>query len=117
MIRPERPSAENRRWRAFAPRSTAKSVLIAFVVLALLTLVAVVRPSSAATTTWSVASSPGIGNLNGVSCDSTPRCVAVGYVVTAQGTRRTLAQTSSGTTWTVMPTTNRGNRNNVLAGV
>jgi len=70
--------------------------------------------------TWSVTPNPGVAGsaLNGVSCArDTPFCVAVGWTLEG-GTARALIETSFDEgPWSLSPSANVGNADNVLNGV
>jgi hypothetical protein len=70
--------------------------------------------------TWSVTPNPGVAGsaLNGVSCArDTPFCVAVGWTLDG-GTARALIETSFDEgPWSLSPSANVGNADNVLNGV
>ena len=74
-------------------------------------------------TSWSVVPSPNPGTmynqLQGVSCASLTACTAVGWYYRASSTRiqRTLIESWNGTSWSVVPSPNRGARYNELDGV
>jgi hypothetical protein len=78
-------------------------------------------PASAQALTWSVVPSPneGAGSyLQGVSCASAAACTAVGYYLTkANLNDRTFIESWDGTSWSVVPSPNRGTADNSLAGV
>jgi hypothetical protein len=72
--------------------------------------------------TWSVVPSPSPGvvqnDFYGVSCLSTSDCVAVGDTDNGGGTVfRTLVASWNGLSWTVVPSPNETNGNNILYGV
>jgi hypothetical protein len=73
--------------------------------------------------TWSVSPSPNRGTgdnvLNGVSCVSATACTAAGYSINSSGVYRTLIESWNGTSWSVVPSPNRGTATakNFLSGV
>jgi hypothetical protein len=71
--------------------------------------------------TWSIVPSPnpspGRGALAGVSCPSPTSCRAIGSYANSKGVSRALAESWNGSTWSIVPTPNRGTVNNALGGV
>jgi hypothetical protein len=63
-------------------------------------------------TSWSIVASPNRGTnfdrLLGVSCTSARQCEATGSYADANLTTQTLAETWNGTTWSLVPSANRG---------
>jgi hypothetical protein len=62
-------------------------------------------------TKWSIVASPnpasgGYNTLNGVSCTSTSRCIAVGGYLTPDGRRPTLVEQWNGTEWSILASPN-----------
>jgi hypothetical protein len=90
-------------------------------VLAGLALLGGSVPASGQALTWSVVPSPneGVGSyLQGVSCASAAACTAVGYYLTSGNLKnRTFIESWNGTSWSVVPSPNRGTADNSLAGV
>ncbi len=74
-------------------------------------------------TSWLVVPSPSPGSmynqLQGVSCASLTACTAVGwyYRASSSGVQRTLIESWNGTSWSMVPSPNRGVRYNELDGV
>jgi hypothetical protein len=72
-------------------------------------------------TSWSVVPSPnppgGNDSLYGVSCLSAISCIAVGNRVNGSGVYRTLIASWDGTSWTIVPSPNRGGNDSILEDV
>jgi hypothetical protein len=72
-------------------------------------------------TSWAVVPSPDSGNssnfLNGVSCSTSVRCMAVGQFLGAAGKDRTLTESWNGSAWTIAASADRGKGSNDLEGV
>jgi len=72
-------------------------------------------------TSWTAVPSPNLGSasdqnyLDGVSCTSASACTAVGYHY--NGAFRTLIESWNGTSWSVVPSPNRGSISSALNGV
>ena len=72
-------------------------------------------------TTWSIVSSPDQGVhdnfLDNLWCGSTTFCTAAGYYYNGSATTQTLVESWNGSTWTIVPTPDRGTGSNALLGV
>jgi hypothetical protein len=70
---------------------------------------------------WSIEPSPNQGagdnSLLDISCVSASVCNAVGYYANAQDTDQTLIESWNGTTWSVVPSPNKGSDQDFLLGV
>ncbi len=70
---------------------------------------------------WKVASTPNPGSagteLSGVWCTSATMCVAAGYQWRPLSVYQTLVESWNGTAWTVSPTPDKNQGNNMLLGV
>jgi hypothetical protein len=70
---------------------------------------------------WSLATSPDKGAdgnfLQGVSCASASSCTAVGFYRLASGIDATLAEVWNGSTWSIVPSRDRGTGGSSLGGV
>ncbi len=70
---------------------------------------------------WSLAASPNNGAdgnfLQGVSCVSAGSCTAVGHYDNASGVDVTLVESWNGSTWSIVPSRNRGTGGDSLDGV
>jgi hypothetical protein len=72
--------------------------------------------------TWTIVASPDQGNgfinqLDGVSCTSSTRCVAVGDYLNATSEFRTLVESWNGYTWTIVASPNQGTAASFLSAV
>src|ERR1700722_6161475 len=70
---------------------------------------------------WTIVGSPDIGTGNNrlasVSCPSRTACAPVGYYLNSSGMSETPAETWNGTTWSVVPSANKGSTGDTLDGV
>src|SRR5437667_311369 len=74
-------------------------------------------PLEAAASTWSIVSSPNSGGndyLSSVCCASFSFCTAVGSITNGA---QTLIETWNGTSWSIVPSPNRGTSPDFLVGV
>ena len=116
---------ENRRWLgsiSVGPRRGRRWLALSCgLVLSMLGVVS--APASAvASTGWSIGPSPnrgmGLNLLDGVSCQLTSSCQAVGeYKDTSLGQNQTLIESWNGTDWSIVPSPDNGTRDNDLLGV
>jgi hypothetical protein len=80
------------------------------------TTVSIVNPSLC----WSIPSSPNSGTndeLIEISCASSSFCVAVGDYYNSSGVDQTLIEAWNGTSWSIVPSPNRGTKGDGLTGV
>lgn len=72
-------------------------------------------------TNWSIVSSPNSGTssnyLEGVSCPMAGSCTAVGDSFNSTGIDRTLTESWNGTTWSIVPSPNKGSADDSLRSV